>query len=155
MAVHMNLEVTETLDGERTDDAPPALNDLLALASWLAVRWNELDEEARPALVRRIQQVASDLGRQTNGNGVGHPGSDEGAEALNPLSLLTPREIQVLQAMADGHSTAKMASILGISSATVRSHVKSLLAKLGLHSRVEAVSLILRSNGHSSRAEPT
>ena len=153
MGVHMNLEVTETLDGERTDDAPPALNDLLALASWLAVRWSELDEGARPALVRRIQQVASDLGRQTNGNGEGHPGSDEGPEVLNRLFLLTPREIEVLQAITGGHSTARIADVLGISTGTVRSHVKSLLGKLGLHSRVEAVSLILRSNGHSGSAE--
>jgi DNA-binding CsgD family transcriptional regulator len=62
-------------------------------------------------------------------------------------SLLTPREIEVLQAMADGHSTARIAVVLGISIGTVRSHVKSLLGKLGLHSRVEAVSLILRTNG--------
>jgi DNA-binding CsgD family transcriptional regulator len=155
MAVHMILEPTELLQLERTDDAPAALNDLLTLASWLAVRWSELDEEARPALVRRIQQVASDLGRQTNGNGVGHPGSDERAEVLNRLFLLTPREIEVLQAMADGHSTARIADVLGISTGTVRSHVKSLLGKLGLHSRVEAVSLILRSNGHSGSAEST
>jgi len=147
MAVHMNLGPTETLELERTDDAPAALNDLLALASWLAVRWSELDEEVRPALVRRIHQVASDLARQAHGNGEGHPGSGEGREVLNRLFLLTPREIEVLQAMADGHSTARIADVLGISTGTVRSHVKSLLGKLGLHSRVEAVSLILRSHG--------
>jgi DNA-binding CsgD family transcriptional regulator len=149
MTVHMMLETTELLELERTDDAPAALNDLLALASWLAVRWSELDEEARPALVRRIQQVASDLGRQANGNGEGDPGSGDGPEVLN-LFLLTPREIEVLRAMADGRSTARIAVVLGISTGTVRSHVKSLLGKLGLHSRVEAVSLILRSNGHPS-----
>jgi len=153
MAVHMIPEPTELLELERTDDAPAALNDLLALASWLAVRWSELDEEVRPALVRRIQQVASDLGRQAQGNGAGGPESGDGQEVLNRLFLLTPREIEVLQAMADGHSTARIADVLGISTGTVRSHVKSLLGKLGLHSRVEAVSLILRSNGHSRSAE--
>jgi DNA-binding CsgD family transcriptional regulator len=151
MTVHMMLETTELLELERTDDAPAALNDLLALASWLAVRWSELDEEARPALVRRIQQVASDLGRQAHGNGEGDPGSGDGPEVLN-LFLLTPREIEVLRAMADGHSTARIAVVLGISTGTVRSHVKSLLGKLGLHSRVEAVSLILRSNGRPQSA---
>jgi DNA-binding CsgD family transcriptional regulator len=151
MTVHMMLETTELLELERTDDAPAALNDLLALASWLAVRWSALDEEARPALVRRIQQVASDLGRQAHGNGEGDPGSGDGPEVLN-LFLLTPREIEVLRAMADGHSTARIAVVLGISTGTVRSHVKSLLGKLGLHSRVEAVSLILRSNGRPQSA---
>ena len=72
---------------------------------------------------------------------------------LNRLSLLTPREIEVIEAPTDGHSTTKIASLLGISTSTVRTHVKSLLIKLGLHSRVEAVSVILRSNGGPLRSE--
>jgi DNA-binding NarL/FixJ family response regulator len=153
MAVHMTLEPRETLAVEATDVTPPALNDLLTLASWVAVRWRELDEQARLALVRRIQQVASDLGRQVQGNGGEDAGSDDESQGLNRLSLLTPREIDVLEAITDGHSTVKIASLLGISSATVRTHVKSLLAKLGLHSRVEAVSLILRSDRGSPSTE--
>jgi DNA-binding CsgD family transcriptional regulator len=153
MAVHMSLELTETLAVEQTDVAPPALNDLLTLASWVAVRWRELDEQARLALVRKIQQMASDLGRQAQGNGRQDPGSVDGREVLNRLTLLTPREIEVLEAITDGHSTTAIASLLGISTATVRTHVKSLLVKLGLHSRVQAVSLILRSNGGSPSGE--
>jgi DNA-binding NarL/FixJ family response regulator len=153
MAVHVNLELSEMLAVEKTHVTPSALNDLLTLASWVAVRWRELDEQARLALVRRIQEVVSDLGRQAQGNGGEDPGSGEGPEMLNRLSLLTPREIDVLEAITDGYSTAKIASRLEISSATVRSHVKSLLAKLGLHSRVEAVSLILKSDGGSSSSE--
>ncbi len=153
MAVHVNLELSETLAAEGTDLAPPALNDLLTLASWVAVRWSELDEQARLALVRKIQQVASDLGRQAQANGGQDPGSVDGREVLNRLTLLTPREIEVLEAITDGHSTTTIASLLGISTATVRTHVKSLLVKLGLHSRVQAVSLILRSNGGSQSTE--
>jgi DNA-binding NarL/FixJ family response regulator len=149
MGVNMSLEPAEMLPLEGTDGMPPALNDLLTLASWVAVRWRELDERARLALVRKIQQVASDLGRHTQGNGQGEYGSNDGPQVLNRLFFLTPREMEVLEAITDGLSTAKIASLLGISSATVRSHVKSLLAKLGLHSRVEAVSLILRSDGGS------
>ena len=153
MAVHVNLDLTETLAVEGTDGAPRALNDLLTLASWVAIRWRELDEQARLALVRKIQQTASDLGRQAQENGQENPGSSEGPEMLNQLILLTPREIEVLEALTDGHSTAKIASLLGISTATVRTHVKRLLTKLGFHSRVEAVSLILRSNGGSPSTE--
>jgi DNA-binding NarL/FixJ family response regulator len=153
MAVHVNLELNEMLGGEGTDDTPPALNDLLTLASWVAVRWSELDEQARVALVRKIQLTASDLGRQAQGNGREEHGSGNGPEVLNRLILLTPREIEVLEALTDGHSTARIASLLGISTATVRTHVKSLLVKLGFHSRVEAVSLILRSNGGSPSTE--
>jgi DNA-binding CsgD family transcriptional regulator len=148
MAVNVIALSGETLPPERLEGTPPPLRDLLALASWLAVRWSDIDDEARVTLARRIQQVASDLGRQANGNGHDH-GTRDDPRMVNRLLMLTPREIEVLQAVADGHSTSKIASILGISTATVRSHVKSLLAKLGLHSRVEAVSLILKSNGRS------
>jgi DNA-binding NarL/FixJ family response regulator len=153
MAAHMNLESAEMLTLEATAGTPPPLNDLLTLASWVAVRWRELDERARLAMVRRIQQVASDLGRLAQGDGGGEHGSDDGPLVLNRLFLLTPREIEVLEAITDGFSTTKIASLLGISSATVRSHVKSLLAKLGLHSRVEAVSLVLRSDDGSTNSE--
>ena len=153
MAAHVSLELSEILAAEETDVTPPALNDLLTLASWVAVRWKELDEKARLALVRKLQQVASDLGRHAQGNGGEDPESGDSPKVLNRLFLLTPREIEVLEAITDGLSTAKIASLLGISGATVRSHVKSLLAKLGLHSRVEAVSLILRSDGGSSSTE--
>jgi DNA-binding CsgD family transcriptional regulator len=153
MAVHMNLDPTEMLAVEATDVTPPALNDIVTLASWVAVRWRDLDEQARLALVRRIQIAASDLGRQAQRNGWEDAGSGDGPKVLNRLSLLTPREIDVLEAITDGHSTVKIASLLGISSATVRTHIKSLLAKLGLHSRVEAVSLILRSDRGSPSTE--
>jgi DNA-binding NarL/FixJ family response regulator len=151
MVAHMTLESPETLAVEGMHATPPALNDLLALASWVAVRWRELDGHARLALVRRIQQVASHLGRQANLIGQGDH-ADDGQDVLNRLHLLTPREIQVLQAMADGYSTAKIAAVLAISTGTVRSHVKRLLGKLGLHSRVEAVSLILKANGRPEGA---
>jgi DNA-binding NarL/FixJ family response regulator len=153
MAVHMKLEPIEAFAVQGTDVTPPALNDLLTLTSWVAVRWRDLDQQARLALVRRFQQMASDLARQAQGNGREGPGSDDGPGVLKRISLLTPREIDVLEAITDGHSTAKIASLFGISTATVRTHVKSLLAKLGLHSRVEAVSLILRSNGESPSTE--
>lgn len=42
-----------------------------------------------------------------------------------------------------GASTRRIGQLLGVSTATVRSHVKSVLAKLGVHSRVEAVALLL------------
>jgi len=54
---------------------------------------------------------------------------------------LTPREAEVLAALAEGRSTAQVAASLRISPTTVKSHVKSLLAKLGVHSRVEAVAV--------------
>lgn len=56
------------------------------------------------------------------------------------LARLTPREVEILQAMARGASTSTIASQLGIGPLTVRGHVRSLLSKLGAHSRLEAVA---------------
>ncbi len=60
------------------------------------------------------------------------------------LARLTPRELEVLQSLADGKSTAEIAASLFISPRTVRSHVKNVLAKLGVHSKLEAVTMALR-----------
>jgi DNA-binding NarL/FixJ family response regulator len=60
------------------------------------------------------------------------------------LARVTPRETQVLQALATGETAAQIAASLGISTLTVQSHVKSILAKLGVHSKIEAVTLAWR-----------
>ena len=60
------------------------------------------------------------------------------------LARVTPRETQVLQALAAGETAAQIAASLGISAFTVQSHVKSILAKLGVHSKTEAVTLAWR-----------
>jgi PAS domain S-box-containing protein len=58
----------------------------------------------------------------------------------NSAGMLTRREIEVLRLMADGLSTKGVAESLHVSRATVRNHVQSILAKLGVHSRLEAVA---------------
>ena len=60
------------------------------------------------------------------------------------LARLTPRETQVLQALAAGETAARIAASLGISRLTVQSHVKSILAKLRVHSKIEAITLAWR-----------
>jgi DNA-binding NarL/FixJ family response regulator len=52
---------------------------------------------------------------------------------------LTAREKEVLRLMAEGVSSRDIASKLGISYATVRTHIRSLGAKLGVHSKVQAI----------------
>jgi DNA-binding NarL/FixJ family response regulator len=65
-------------------------------------------------------------------------GSVEGDGAL------TRRELSVLRLVAQGLSNKEIASELGISTHTVKYHLASLLAKLGVHSRTEAVTTGLR-----------
>ena len=57
---------------------------------------------------------------------------------------LTPREREVLRAVAEGQETIEIAVDLGITPGTVQSHVKNVLAKLGVHSKIEAVRLAWR-----------
>ncbi|MHC5114435.1 MAG: helix-turn-helix transcriptional regulator [Planctomycetota bacterium] len=62
----------------------------------------------------------------------------------NPTACLTPREHEVLALIAAGQSTREIADALYVSPSTVRNHVHNILAKLGVHSRLEAVTTALR-----------
>jgi two-component system nitrate/nitrite response regulator NarL len=61
------------------------------------------------------------------------------------LEVLTKRETEVLRRIATGQATGQMASEMGVTISTLRSYVKSVLAKLGVHSRLEAAAIA--SNG--------
>jgi PAS domain S-box-containing protein len=52
---------------------------------------------------------------------------------------LTPRQEQVLALLSEGFDTEAIATRLGVTSETARNHVRGLLARLGAHSRLEAV----------------
>ena len=52
---------------------------------------------------------------------------------------LTPRQAQVLHLLARGYSTEQMADELGIAQDTIRNHIRAILRRLGVHSRLEAV----------------
>jgi len=60
-------------------------------------------------------------------------------ESESQRESLTVREKEVLRLMAEGLPSREIASKLGISYATVRTHIRSLGAKLGVHSKVQAI----------------
>ena len=62
----------------------------------------------------------------------------------SPLDKLTPRENQILSLLAEGQSNKVIARNLGISDGTVKLHVKSILRKLDIHSRVEAAVIAVK-----------
>ena len=118
---------------------PPALARALeAGCSWYLVKEGSLAEFIDG--VRRVHRgemvFAPDLLR-------------EGLERLSrsrwaPGVDLTPRELDVLRLLAEGLGVAKIAAELGVSVHTVRNHTQNILTKLGVHSRLEAVSTALR-----------
>ena len=67
-----------------------------------------------------------------------HQGDDTEINITNLISTLTPRENEILELLAEGQSNKLIAKNLGISDGTVKLHVKSILRKLEIHSRVEA-----------------
>jgi DNA-binding NarL/FixJ family response regulator len=64
--------------------------------------------------------------------------------SASSANRLSRREIEILQLLADGVSTANMARRLNLSVNTVRNHVQSILTRLGAHSKLEAVSIAMR-----------
>jgi DNA-binding NarL/FixJ family response regulator len=70
--------------------------------------------------------------------------SEEERDALFRAQQLTAREREVLQLLAEGASSEQVAKRLSVSSHTVRTHVQNTLAKLQVHSRLEAATFAVR-----------
>ena len=68
----------------------------------------------------------------------------EEREAEHTLGRLTPRELEVLQALAEGFSDKEIAERLYVGIGTVRTHITSILRKLGVRSRLQALAFAMR-----------
>lgn len=104
------------------DDLVNALNEIVSGKTVIA-------PELAPVLAKVVQQ-----------------GDQEPAEEITPFSDLTPREYEILCLLAEGLSNKVIAKNLGISDGTVKLHVKSILRKLNIHSRVEAAVMAVERN---------
>jgi NarL family two-component system response regulator LiaR len=62
----------------------------------------------------------------------------------DPYNHLTEREREVLKLLAEGYSTAEIAKTLVITPKTVEGHKTNLMAKLGIHNRIDLVKYALR-----------
>ncbi|MEM7405764.1 MAG: response regulator [Pseudomonadota bacterium] len=86
--------------------------------------------------------VASDLSGALAAVDQGGNGADEGRDRF---AELTPRETEILCHLAAGQSNKVIARELGISDGTVKLHVKSILRKLEVHSRVQAAVIAVEA----------
>ena len=100
-------------------------------------------EISAEGLIAAVRAVAAGL--------VVFPGSGRSVLARNlPVQTrslvepLTPRELEILSAMAEGLTNKEAAARFQISEHTVKFHVASILSKLGAASRTEAVTLAIR-----------
>ena len=97
-----------------------------------------LKEAPHETLLRAIEKVAA-------GETFVDPGlMAEFVSAQGQADILTPREREILQLLADGMSNADVATKLFISQETVKSHVRHILAKLEADTRTQAVAIALR-----------
>ena len=72
----------------------------------------------------------------------------------DPLQPLSPRERDVLALIARGHSNRQIARDLTIGEQTVKTHVRSILTKLGLQDRVQAAIFAIRHQPGSGDHDP-
>jgi len=63
---------------------------------------------------------------------------------VDPFDTLTPREREVLQLVAEGHTNSQIAKLLNISLKTVKAHRSNLMQKLDLHDRGELIKVAIQ-----------
>ncbi len=68
----------------------------------------------------------------------------ERGTSRTPIDQLTPRELEVLRALAEGLGSSEICARLYIAPNTLRTHVQNIMSKLRVHSKLEAVAVALR-----------
>lgn len=124
-----------------------------ALEHWvLAERLCAHSERVR-ALVRSIEASVSELSSpefDLHSSGLSHSATASRTVRDHGLhSLLTRRELEVVGMLAEGETNARIAQRLVVSEDTVKSHVKHILRKLGVHNRSQAVSRYFQAQAAS------
>jgi pimeloyl-ACP methyl ester carboxylesterase/DNA-binding CsgD family transcriptional regulator len=136
----------------RGDEAVPLSQGRLVAAGIPGATFVELDSanhvllESEPAWERFKEEVLAFTGRRA-------PGATDAVDVFGPLS---PRERDVLERIAKGHTNKEIGRQLFISEKTVRNYVTRLFEKLGVRSRSQAIVLVKdktvseRSRGRAS-----
>ncbi|MFC9601535.1 response regulator [Peribacillus butanolivorans] len=88
-------------------------------------------------LVKEYRRLAVEVGADRD--------SVHAVEIRRPLHLLTRRECEVLQLLADGKSNRAVGETLYISEKTVKNHVSNILQKMNVNDRTQAVVLAIKN----------
>lgn len=102
-------------------------------------------DQAVSAIVDALDRVATGSGPVAHPAASRTPGDRPGRRAHGLLADLTDRERQVLDRLLHAEDTLEIARSLGVAPSTVRTHLQSVLLKLGVHNRLEAVNLALEA----------
>jgi DNA-binding NarL/FixJ family response regulator len=125
-----------------TSVTEPASASLAVRSGAAGVLYKDVDPDALVRAIRSVHDGHLLLAPEAAGNLV-RAGSGWGAVA--GLDALTGREREVLAEIAKGRSNREIARALTVSEKTVKAHVSSVLAKLGVQDRTQAALLAVRN----------
>jgi len=118
-----------------TSATEPSVAARAVRAGAAGVLYKDIDPDA---LVRAIRSVR-------DGNVLLAPEAVSALSRGSRVDTLTPREREVLTRIAEGRSNREIARSLGVSEKTVKAHVSSVLAKLGVQDRTQAAVYAVRN----------
>jgi len=101
-------------------------------------------EDSAPQVVAEFETVAEARRAGVGADAILMPALEAAANQDPSPEALTPREVQVLELVAEGLSNKTIADRLGISDQTVKFHIASISGKLGAANRTDAVRRAVR-----------
>ena len=124
-----------------TSATEPASASLAVRSGAAGVIYKDVDPDALVRAIRSVHDGHLLLAPEAAGSLVRSAGTWSPADGLGAL---TRREREVLAEIAKGRSNREIARALGVSEKTVKAHVSSVLAKLGVQDRTQAALLAVR-----------
>ena len=124
-----------------TSAAEPTLVSLAVQAGATGVLYKDVDPDALVRAIRSVHDGHTLLAPDAAGSLLR---SGAPASAVQGIGALTGREREVLALIAEGRSNREIARLLRVSEKTVKTHVSSVLAKLGVADRTQAALLAVR-----------
>jgi DNA-binding NarL/FixJ family response regulator len=125
-----------------TSAAGPSGPALALQAGATGFLYKDVDPDALVRAIRAVYDGNTVLAPEAAGLVAARPGGD-----VRGIAALTAREREVLALLADGRSNREIARSLRVTEKTVKTHVSSVLAKLGVADRTQAALLAVRQSG--------